>query len=99
MNGVMEDGRTVKQISKELRRELRAWDRLQKRGLIARILEDYKGLQKITFVNNNAQKPRLTSVRDGDGDVKYDRQEIVDVFAEFYETLYARRATEEWQAL
>jgi hypothetical protein len=62
-------------------------------------LEDFKGLQKITFVNNNAQKPRLTSVRDGDDDVKYDRQEIVDVFAEFYETLYARRATEEWQAL
>ena len=61
-SGVADNGRTVKQISKDLQRELRAWDRLQKRHRIAKILQDFKGIQKIALVNNNDRKMRLTSV-------------------------------------
>jgi exonuclease III len=92
-SGVAEQGRTVKQISKDLQRELRAWDRLQKRQRIDRILSEFKGLQKIASIKNNDKKHRLTSVKDDVGDIKYDRQEIVDVFASFYESLYAKRAS------
>ena len=80
----VEQGRTVKQISKELQRELRAWDRLQNRQKITKILEEFKGIQKIGFVRSNEEKQRLTSVTDEYGDIKYDRQEIVDVYASFY---------------
>ena len=90
-SGVADNGRTVKQISKDLQRELRAWDRLQKRHRTAKILQDCKGIQKIALVNNNDRKMRLTSVRDAEGEIRHDRQEIVDVFATFYEALYARR--------
>ena len=38
---------------------------------------------------------RLTSVQDEGGHIRNDRQEIVDAFATFYETLYARRTEEE----
>ena len=37
---------------------------------------------------------RLISVQDDEGKIKYDRQEIVDVFASFYDALYARRTDE-----
>ena len=40
---------------------------------------------------NNEKKQRLTSVQNEKGEIQYDRQEIVDVFASFYETLYAKR--------
>ena len=89
--GFVENGRTVKQISKDLQRELRACDRLHKRHKIATILEEFKGLKKIAFVKNNEKKQRLTSVQNEKGEIQYDRQEIVDVFASFYETLYAKR--------
>ena len=67
MGGVVEQGRTVKQISKDLQRELRAWDRIQKRIRIAEILDDFKGLQKIAFIKNNEKKDRLTSIKGSDG--------------------------------
>ena len=94
----MEDGRTVKQISKDLQRELRACERLHKRHKIATTLEEFKGLKKIALVKNNEKKHRLTSVEDEKGEVQYDRQEIVDVFASSYETLYAKRVADPSQS-
>ena len=38
---------------------------------------------------------KLTSVQDENSIVKHDRQDIVDVFATFYEVLYARRGPED----
>jgi len=89
--GAGDHARTVKQISKDLQRELRAWDRLQKRRSIEKILDEFKGLKKVASIKNNGKTQRLTSVRDESGDIKYGRQEIVDAFASFYEELYARR--------
>jgi hypothetical protein len=89
--GTVANGRTVKQVSKDLQKELRAWRRLQSRQQIAEILEDFRGLRKIANINNHGRKAMLTSVRDETGDIRYDRQDIVDVLAKFYETLYARK--------
>ena len=61
----------------------------------AKILEDFKGLQKIALVNNSDRRMKLTSVQDENGVVKHDRQEIMDIFATFYEVLYARRGPED----
>jgi hypothetical protein len=77
--GVGEQGRTV--------------NRMNKRQRIGEILEEFKGLQKIAFIKDGEKKQRLRSVRDAAGEAKYDRQEIVDVFAQFYEALYAKRTT------
>ena len=68
--GFVENGRTVKQISKDLQRELRACDRLHKRHKIATILEEFKGLKKIAFVKNNEKKHRLTSVQNEKGEIQ-----------------------------
>lgn len=80
-------GRTMKAISKDLQRELRACERIQKRHAIEQILRDFKGLDRTRNIRNNGQRTRLVSMHDEHGVEQHGRQEIVDVFASFYEEL------------
>ena len=84
----------MKDISKELQKEMRAWERIRKRHVIEKILLEFKGLHNISNIGNDGKKMRLTSVRDENGVEQHGRQEIVDVFATFYEELYKRRHIE-----
>ena len=53
------------------------------------MLEGLKGLRFITGIRKNNKKQCIGSMKSKNGAVKTDRQSIADVFAEFYEDLYA----------
>ena len=84
----------MKDICKDLQKELRASERIQKRHAIEKILREFKGLQRLSDIRKDGKKMRLTSVSDDQGTDQYGRQAIVDVFAKFYEELYRKRQIE-----
>ena len=64
---------------------------MRKRQAIEEILLKFKGLHTIQSIRNDGKKMRLTSIRGVNGQEQHGRQEIVDVFAQFYEDLYKKR--------
>ena len=83
--------RPMKVICKELQRAFRDFERQRKTEQIEQILGEFRNIGRIKDIHNNFKKMRLTSVVDKDGNVRSDRQGIVDVFADFYEDLYRAR--------
>jgi hypothetical protein len=70
-----------KDLQKRIQKELRSITRARKRARIGSILEEFKGLKFITRIRKNEKRQLIGSVRDKDGVLKTDRQEIADIFA------------------
>ena len=68
--------------------------RARKRAKIARILEQFQGLKYIAGIKANGKRNLIGAVRDEFGQLKADRQDIADAFADFYGKLYASRVAE-----
>ena len=68
--------------------------RARKKAKIGKILEEFRGLQDITNINNNMKKSKISNMKSKDGSIMTGRQDIDDVFAKFYEDLYRRRHAE-----
>ena len=79
-------------ISKQIQRDIQKAMKKSKQSKINRILEEFKGLKHIGGIRNNGKRPRMVSMKNKEGQLQNDRQEIADVFAEFYESLYAARS-------
>jgi hypothetical protein len=78
-------------ISKEIQKELRKHLKGKKRAQIAERLNEFEGLKQLGAIRANGKRNLLRSVVDTNGELRNGRQEIVDVFAAFYGTLYARQ--------
>jgi hypothetical protein len=76
-------------IGKEIEREIRALSRAKKKARIEKILVQFKGLKFITGIRKNEKRQHIGSMRDAKGEVHTDRQQIANIFADFYEQLYA----------
>ena len=72
-----------------LRREIRARDKASKTAKIEKILREFKRLKAIVGIRNDGKIALVGSMQSGDGSIKTDRQDIANVFADFYEALYA----------
>ena len=81
----------TKDICKQIRKEARAIDRARKSANIDRILEDYKDLKEIAAIRCNGKVEHIGSIQAADGSIKRNREDIADVFAEFYADLYKDR--------
>ena len=77
-------------ISKKIRKEIRAIRRAERRAKIDHILEQCKDLKRISGIKSSKQKELITSMTRDDGQLKHNRRGIADIFADYYETLYAR---------
>ncbi|CAK0897908.1 unnamed protein product, partial [Prorocentrum cordatum] len=66
------DYRPLTGISKQLQKELRAWEMQKRKSRIASILEQRRGIGQIQDIDNGLRKQRLTSVKDKNGDVHTD---------------------------
>ena len=86
-----EGHRPLKCISKDLKKELRSWERHRKQEKIDGILREFSDIGRIHNIGNNFKKQRLTCVKNSEGAEVSDRQGIADVFATFYENLYSRK--------
>ena len=80
-----------KKLSKEIQRQIRKDTRLKQREQISRIISDFVGFKRISNIKNNEKKEALPKMVDKCGVPHDSRQEIADVFAEFYADLFAAR--------
>jgi len=80
-------------ISKRIKKELRRLKSLQQEQRIEKILEDYRRLNHISSIKSNRHKTLIAQMTTSTGQKVNDRQGIADVFADFYEKLYAQRQT------
>ena len=78
-------------ISKAIQKEMKAIKRIEREAAIHRILEDFKGLKRITNAKTSKRKSIATHMLDASGKECTDRQGIADIFAAFYEQLYSSR--------
>jgi hypothetical protein len=78
----------VCELSKMIQEELRGAIKLKKRGQVDKILTEFKGLRFIAGVRNNGRRQQLSSILDDTGKLHTSEQDILNVFATFYEHLY-----------
>ena len=82
-----------KQIQKLMRREIRK----RKTNEILQKLESFSDIKSIPHIKTGRRKKLITQIKNKDGDCITSRQVIADVFAEFYETLYASQAEQDFE--
>eukprot|EP00973_Karenia_brevis_P021321 2931529-Karenia_brevis.AAC.1 len=76
-------------LSKKIQSSIRTSMRKHKREKIQERLHEFRNLKSISGIRSNGQHRLLQSVVDKNGNVQEDRQQIVDVFADFYTDLYS----------
>jgi len=81
-----------KTISKKIQKEVAAIRRIERRTKVAEILDKFQGLKHIAGIKGYKKKKLITSMLDENGEEQCDRQRIADIFADFYEKLYASDA-------
>lgn len=62
---------------------------------VTNVLEDYKDLQRLSGIRCEGKGKFITTVVDQHGVEKYDRKDVANVFADFFETLY-RDTEQNW---
>ena len=78
-------------ISKRIKKEIRRLNTLRRQQRIETILETYRCLNHISSIKSSRHKSLIAEMTTTTGRKVNDRQEIANVFADFYENLYARR--------
>ena len=87
-----------KDICKEVQKLQRQRSNAQRHQKIAAILDSFRGLRQIARINRVQRNTRIASIVNKHGQTVTERKSIVDVFAKFYEDLYARRTPTDYGA-
>ena len=82
---------TRKQLSKAIKKEIRRVKQEESNAKIHTILSSFSGLKKISDAKTCRRKTLVSHMTDTSGRDHTDRQSIADIFADFYEQLYASR--------
>ncbi len=82
---------SVALTSKKIQKEVRAVARARAPAKIDKILTEFRGLKLIAEIKNDGMKQGIGKMKMKSGEYTTDFQEIADVFAVFYEDLYAKR--------
>jgi hypothetical protein len=80
-----------KSLSKDIQKEIKMIQRLESEAKINAILTNLKGLKQIAGTKTCKRKALITYMTDDAGCDHTERQDIADIFAEFYGKLYATR--------
>ena len=84
-----------KKLSKDLQSEMKRLKRQSKRKRAEQILEEWKDVKKLETLGERKKKQGIDAMRDSEGRLKHDPQEIADALADFYHNLYSTRRTQE----
>eukprot|EP00959_Pyramimonas_sp_CCMP1952_P327669 6859829-Pyramimonas_sp.AAC.1 len=75
-------------VSKQIRQEIRRQKRATRRTQISTILEDYRGLKRSTTIKSGLKRTLITQMRGKDDTKHTSRDSIANAFADFYEQLH-----------
>lgn len=78
----------MSQVSKLIQKETRAILRARRRAAIEVLLHESKSVKSLTTGVHVKKRSLIGSVRDRDGNIQTERNQIAGVFADFYEDLY-----------
>ena len=76
-------------ISKEINKIMRAITRQREKCRTDKILREFRGLKYLKSIKCNSKKHLIAAMRNSKGEVVTTRVEIANMFADFYEKLYA----------
>ena len=85
---------TVKSVSKAIQKEMQSISKARKSGKISRVLAEFKDLQRLVDIRNNGKRVCMSSVLDEAGEEKTDKDDIAEVFASFFESVYSGAGSE-----
>ena len=80
----------VTTTSKLIQKEMRRLNKINKAAKVTRVLQDFKELGRLADVRNKGKREYINSVIDKEGKECTSKADIAEVFAEFYESLYAK---------
>ena len=83
-----------KLIQKSIRKDVRA----HKREEVAEKVAAFKDLRSISGIKKRRKKHNMVSIKDAGDRLQTSRQDIMDVFADFYEELYKSHADNKYNA-
>ena len=83
-------GKNISDVSKQIQRTTQRLTRQKQDDRIGEILAKFSGLKDIAAIRGRKRR-KLTAARTSDGKEVNEKQEVADVFAAFYEDLYASR--------
>ena len=63
----------------------------RKQDKIGKILSEFRGLKEISAIKGTHQTPKIDEIEDKNGDLTTGKENIANVFADFYEDLYKAR--------
>ena len=79
------------EISKQIQKHVRRIRREKQHEKISETLAEFRDLKHIPRVKTMQRKKLIVQMRDDNGELQTDRKAIADIFADFYEQLYASR--------
>jgi len=81
-----------KDICKQIQKTVRKREKLRRNLKIDTILKEFKGLKDIAAIKGSSQKKPIASITDPQGNIISEKVGVANVFAEFYERLYASQS-------
>ena len=88
----------MKEKSKLISKEIRAIAKARRSARVQQVLEDFKDLRRLENIRGGNKKRCMGAVIDKHGVEKTDANDIAEVFADFFESLYQGESREfEWQ--
>jgi hypothetical protein len=81
-----------KKVAKLIQKEMAAITKARREARIDKLLTQFRDLKYISLVKSNGKHALIGGMIGSDGQLRSDRQQIADVFADFYEQLYGCRS-------
>ena len=78
----------VKDTSKLIQKEIKAVTKARSTARVTKVLEEFMDLQRIAGIRSNGKTVCVGSMIDKNGIEKTEIQEVADVFADFFESIY-----------
>jgi len=92
-------GKSISDLSKQIQRQIKRLQRRKQDKKIRTILDSFSGLKDIAGIRGGGKRKQTNAMRKKDGTEVQGKKQMADVFADFYEDLYAtRRRMENMQA-
>ena len=84
-------GKEISDLSKQIQRKIKRRQKKKQDTKIVTILDSFCGLKEIAGIRGGGKRMQMTAMKNKYGEEVQGKQQMADVFADFYEDLYASK--------